>query len=101
MTPRPYENFFLDIAAQHHADGVLDALQLQFYDVIESRLDWFLRAWIVERLQVAVTAGVPYNRIIVGAIADPAYANGGNTGAAYEAIIGDLVQQHGLRGGFV
>lgn len=101
MTPRPFENFFLDIAAAHHAEGLLDALQLQFYDVIETRLDWFLRPWIVERLSAAVAAGVPYNRIVIGAVADPDYERGGNTGAAYEAIIGDMVNQHGLKGGFV
>ena len=101
MTPRPYENFFFDIAAAHERAGLLDALQLQFYDVPEASDARFLRSWVEARTTAAVDAGVPAGKIVVGAIADPGYARGGNTGDAYADIIEDMVTERGLKGGFV
>ena len=101
MTPRPYENFFFDIAAAHERVGLLDALQLQFYDVPEASDARFLRSWVEARTTAAVDAGVPAGKIVVGAIADPGYARGGNTGDAYADIIEDMVTERGLKGGFV
>ena len=101
MTPRPYENHFFEIAAAHENAGLLDALQLQFYDVPQARDLAFLGSWITERTAAAAASGVPFAKIVVGAIADPDYAQGGNSAEAYGKSIKDLVTQQGLKGGFV
>ena len=101
MTPRPYEDFYFTIAAAHHAEGLLDALQMQFYDEMKTRDDAFLASWIPQRLDAAKNAGVPYNKMVVGCICWSAYSYGWNDAATYGAIIRQMKTTRGIRGAMV
>lgn len=76
MTPRPYEDFHLAMGKALYEEGLLDLLQLQFYDAPETKDPAFLKTWIPGR--VAAT-GVPASIVVPGSITWSGYNAGWNT----------------------
>ena len=105
MAPRPYETYFFDIAAQHHAAGLLSMVNLQFYDVPgfydvpEAVNGPWLSAWVAERLAAVAARGVPRSKLAVGGTVLRSYANGSGDAGTYFSAIEPHVP--GIKGTFV
>ena len=105
MAPRPYETYFFDIAAQHHAAGLLSMVNLQFYDVPgfydvpEAVNGPWLSAWVAERLAAVAARGVPRSKLAVGGTVPSSYANGSGDAGTYFSAIEPHVP--GIKGTFV
>jgi hypothetical protein len=102
MVPRPYEDFFFQIAAAHENAGILDLCMFQFYDWYQTEDTSFLSSWIPSRLDAAHGYGVPYNKMIVGCCTYyPEYGGGANTVQNYATIIQNMKTSRGIRGAFI
>lgn len=95
VTPRPYEDFYYDIAGALYAEGLLDLCQHQFYDAKETRDNAFLQTWIPGRVQNAVNRGVPVGIQAVGSITWTGYPYGWNTSDNYLTAVRKIP---GIRG---
>ena len=104
LAPRPYEDFYFDIAAQ--VKDVLGHMFLQFYDFNGdastggkgTRDAAWLRSWVTSRVDAAKAAGVPYEKIVLGCITYPQYPYGWNTVEVYRSIFDDLDKTRNLGG---
>lgn len=100
-TPRPYESFRKQIAANLYEAGLLDLLQWQFYDAPEYRDATYLRGRVMRELDAANALGVPYSAQVIGAITRRGYQYGWNTVDTYAQIVADMKASRGVRGAFV
>lgn len=101
FTPRPYESFYYAIAAAHEREGLLSLLQFQFYDSREYNDPAFLRAHVPLKLDEAQRAGVPWSKMVIGAITRTGYPNGHNTIGVYRDVVAAMKGSRGIRGSFI